>query len=982
MIEVLGITIVPAENTKYYGQDDPVLAFSAIYTDGGGEITAELLAELMNPETPLKRVTNAGSPCEDAAGEYAYILVDSLDTRCPNFSVSLDDVKFVIMPLPVTVTVKGRQRRFYGEAEDSNYEYTVALSDPSIRLNPMFTNDRILSELGVNFLKREAAEVPGKYAFEIANENSNYASTLEAATYVIDPIRVDVSVSSITSRDGGFSVSTPDLRGSDVDIDPDVPRYVNITASFPSDSRGIEFSKDLNRYINSGSLLFSGSSVETSVKIDDYMYRTNRGGRTLTWPGKLPAGTKLTVSISDGNGNIVSSNEATVTVTKVDVGLSWSSTASGTPSENYLKKEDNLVLTAASEASKGEMVEVRYNGTQYFDTPDQTIKAVTSNAGNKHTEQTATATFVDALNLAFTPDTTFTFTYDDEAFPIPTENIQYENRGKKISIKLPEEGTIKSVTIPGAKVNVTDTKGTDFELDVVYSGRNLIVVYTDQVGNEGKGSTTATRTKVSTPITIKIRPELNAAGYLNGRTNVLVVSGSACSCESIQVTCADMSQTTYVSQRETWSDDNGSWEMVFDMARLPEGNDFEISAEYLDVDGSPASMTAKYNAYVAMPQITSPIFRSMPYIGGMAETGTSVLLGMQGKTYEMNMDEYGHFMMNNINIMMPGEEFTITVNDIAGNTSILSCVIPEAGDPATTSGRVTAIGRFSFGGGKDASSVSCATPVDVSSLTAGDLEIPMLLGMAYKVGTYKVSKTDKGFTVTSNLNPEVFTDPDSYTESNQSLTVYTGETGSGRGGQSYQFGEEIPVRKGTVWIVPQEDLEVLISDISWLDVYNFGYMDEEQRAADPEKYQEYLNYVAYQRGGSVTPSGNGDIEAPSLTAKTDAAEPESEASGVVEETDEPSETEAAASSPEETVPGQTVSDEKETEDENSADVNPEESRPIETESAEDVFADNELAEAAQAENAPAQTVPAETMPEESEPADQVPAEIVMEENAA
>ena len=910
-IEILGITVVPSDNRKYYGQDDPTLAFTAVYTDGGGAITTQLLDELMAPGTPLKRVTTAATPCEDIAGEYDYTLVDSLESLYPNYSVSLQAGKFVIMPLPVTVTPGSGQRKYYGQAESVEYPYTVALTDPSIQLNPIFTNERIREELGNTLLARGAGQIPGTYPFEIGTPNNNYNITLMQDVYTIDPIKLKVSASSITSREGGFRVSTPDLDSDKVKLDSNIPRYIQIDASFPSDGSGIEFSKDLSRYIKSDSLLFGANSAEHTVKIEDYMYRTSRGGRTLSWPGKLPAGTKLTVSIADESGNVVSSNTATVEVTKVGVGLTWSSTARETPSQNYLNKGDKLVLTAANDASRTEYVEVRYNGTQFYESLDQTITPVASNNGSEHASQTAEATFLDSLNLAFA-DASFKFTYDDMAFPIPSENIKYENRGKKISITLPEEGTIKSVTIPGANVRIPDTKGKEFDLDVSFSGSNLIptgtaveVTYADQVGNEGKGSTVATRTRVNTPITIKIRPEMNAAGYLNGRSNLLVVSGSACSCEPLQVTCADMSQTTFASQKQVWSDDNGSWEITFDMARLPEGSDFRISAEYMDVDGTSASMTARYNAYVAMPIVTSPIFRTMPYIGGMTETGTNMLLYIGDKTYSMDVDEYGHFMMNNIDILMPGDQFTIQVNDIAGNTNILEFTVPQAGDPATTGGKVSAIGKYSFNGGKDSSSFSCATPVNLNSLSAGDLELPMLLGMAYKVGTYKVSRTENGFTVTSNLNPEVFKTPGSYKESNQRLRVYSSEPGSGSSGQEYQFGQEIPIRKGTVWIVPEEDLEVLISDISWLEVYNFSYLDDQERAAHPEKYQEYLNYVAYQRGTSAARGNNASQAAPLAAAPTvsdsGAEVPETVEPGVVEATSVQGASPAETAAPEEAV---------------------------------------------------------------------------------
>ncbi len=230
--------------------------------------------------------------------------------------------------------------------------------------------------------------------------------------------------------------------------------------------------------------------------------------------------------------------------------------------------------------------------------------------------------------------------------------------------------------------------------------------------------------------------------------------------------------------------------------------------------------------------------------------------------------------------MMPGEQFSIQITDIAGNENILVCTIPEVGDPAVTSAKVSTVGQMYFNAGKDSSSVYWATPVSMSSLASGEMELPMLFGMSYKVGTYKITKTANGFTVTSQLNPEIFTDPANYKEANQRLYVYTEKPGidqlSSHSGQLYQFGQEIPVAgNGTVWIVPEEDMEMLISDISWLEIYNFSYMDEQQRQADPAKYQEYLKYVAYQRNQSAdNSSAAGDAasaEGSSNAEQADAA---------------------------------------------------------------------------------------------------------------
>ena len=752
---------------------------------------------------------------------------------------------FEIEQLNITIKPKSGQGKDYGEIDPLPYKYEISYieDDPDLKMNDQI-RDELENEIGENILQREEGNDIGEYKYSLSGTPSNYAVTVEEEYYEIEAISIEAEENKITSRKGSFSLTATNL---DEDLlDNKTERKIVITAEFPEDNKGIVFSEDLDDYISGAEkgIDFTGK-VEKTIHIGDFEYKTTKGKQELKWNGKLPAGTVLKLWVCDAKGERVSNIE-TIKVIQYPVSLEWGSTADENPATTYLSKNDKLTLSG----NKGEYVEVKYNGTTYYSSLDQTITPVVNNSGSKHDQQTATAGFVDVLNLTF-EEASYKFTYDNEAFQIPSDSIRFENRGKTVSITLPEIGTIKEVTIPGGKVTVSGETGTTFDFPVSWSGKDLIptgsaisVSYMDQGGNEGKGSSVASRSTVTTPITLKIRPELNGNGYLNGRSNTLIVSGSACACEPIRVTVADMSQSTYASQKEVWSDSNGTWEAMFDMSRLPEGGDFQITAEYMDVNGPSAAMTARFDAYVASPATLSPIYEEMTHLSGMAEPGTAVVLIVGDQHYEMEVDRFGHFSMDDVPMMVAYDEnaneedtqnlptsFDIYVTDIAGNTYIRHYDIPKPGDPFEVSAVVNPLGKIFYSADKDQSDAYVATPVKAEDLEDGTLELPLLFGMSYEVGKLTLTKTENGFTVASEVVPNEEIDEDDYEITEEKLYVYTSKPTMqelrSHAGREYGYGEEIPLNDDeTVWIVDEKEMTILEEDIMELELYDYEHSED------------------------------------------------------------------------------------------------------------------------------------------------------------
>ena len=322
-----------------------------------------------------------------------------------------------------------------------------------------------------------------------------------------------------------------------------------------------------------------------------------------------------------------------------------------------------------------------------------------------------------------------------------------------------------------------------------------------------------------TPLLFTIEPELTS-GYLNGESSNLTVSGTGCSCKSISVSVAGMKQ-------DKWIDNTGIWEATFPMDGLPEGQDFTISAEYKDVNGAGYSINARYDSFCADASVVSPIYEAMTHISGMVEPGTTVALVINGDTQkykEMKVDRFGRFAYDDVPMLYGGEDsFDIYVRDIAGNTSIRHYEI----DPFEVTGTVNPMGKFLYSAVEEGSEVVVATPVSSDDFAedAESIELPLLMGMSYEVGTLTLAKSGDGFTVFSKIQVGEDISSEDYTVEEGKLYVYTSQPSiediKEHKGREYKYGDTISLGDGMVWIVNESNMTILAEDIPELTLYDY-----------------------------------------------------------------------------------------------------------------------------------------------------------------
>lgn len=870
VINKLPVNIIPnSEQKKVYGALDPTFEYTVENTMKNTEGYTVFKSE----DDIKKELSDLGSTIlrrtgKEDAGEYPYELniapevLDNYTFSYKGTDATGNEIKFTITPLPVTVVPDKNQEKIFGQAEPAYYTYDVIIDDAS---GTNMKAEDVKKELGNYVLQRTAGEAVGEYAYTLIPKDSelspntkygNFALTVDpnAPKYVIHPVVIE-SVQAINSRQDSFKVVTnlEGERAANV-----VTKFKIEAVEFPVSTDGITFSQDMNTYIDHATdgVAFTGTSDTIKIKPATYLKTRKDNGKSLAWNGFLPAGTVVRVSVVDAEGNTVSAESKRVTVTPVSVSIEWSGYETSASTGNYVTAENGSVDSLSLTTDRaGEWAEILYskNGggksSAYYDAMNLTFKPEVNNSGQQHVGQSVTANVVDTLNLKC-EEKKLQFYVDDSAFTIPASSIQFENRGDDITIRLPEMGTVNSVTIPGGTVEVSGEMSQEFVLPVSWSGEDLIssgtsisVSYTDQAGHQGTGTAAASRSSVSTPIVFKIRPELNENGYLNGRSSTLIVSGTACSCEPIQVNVAGMTQSAFATQKEVWSDSNGSWEILVDMGSLPENEDFTISAEYVDVNGEGYSVNARFDAFCASASVTSPIYEAMSHISGMVEPGTSVALVVNGDSqdyYEMEVDRFGRFSLDDVPMMFAEEDsFDIYVMDIAGNLSIRHYEIEAPGDPFEVSSSVSPLGKIFYSAEETDSAVYTATPVSAGDFGEKEdkLELPLLMGGSYEVGTLTVEKGENGIRVFSEIQTGDEISSEDYRIENQGLYVYTEAPSisdlSGHTGKEYGYGEEIPMEEGqTVWIAAESDMTILAEFIADLDLYDY------ERSEEYARYQE------------------------------------------------------------------------------------------------------------------------------------------------
>ena len=118
-----------------------------------------------------------------------------------------------------------------------------------------------------------------------------------------------------------------------------------------------------------------------------------------------------------------------------------------------------------------------------------------------------------------------------------------------------------------------------------------------------------------------------------------------------------------------------------------------------------------------------------------------------------------------------------------------------------------------------------------------DIEIPLLMGMSYEVGTLKLHKTENGFTVSKEIKMDEEIATEDYRFENEKLYVYTSrpsiEELKSASGQEAAYGTEILLGEDeTVWIVSESDMTILADDVMELKQFDF------ENSEEYVKYQE------------------------------------------------------------------------------------------------------------------------------------------------
>ena len=156
-------------------------------------------------------------------------------------------------------------------------------------------------------------------------------------------------------------------------------------------------------------------------------------------------------------------------------------------------------------------------------------------------------------------------------------------------------------------------------------------------------------------------------------------------------------------------------------------------------------------------------------------------------------------------------------------------------------------------------------------------ETARLVGPALRPGTLLVSAA-KGVepetclrmtqVIRSELDPEVFADPENYSVNGDTFFVYTSRPSAGElaagSGTPYHFGDVIRTDGAqTIWIADGRSLEMRASDVSALEVYNFRPVSSGEAAAAPMKnreFQTYYNCQTYSGQAVFLPDDDGTVQ--------------------------------------------------------------------------------------------------------------------------
>lgn len=343
-----------------------------------------------------------------------------------NYNITYEKAQLEIKPLSVTIIPAAKQKKIFGEVDPEYYDYTVSYDKEGSGTE--LDAQLIMQELGDLAIIRESGETPGTYAYTINRSDEykthlkNYDLTLKNETFEISPVEI-VSVDSVNSRQGSFKIKT-NIKGEKSDK---IKTAFRITAEFP-ESKEITFDKKIDSYITGASEGIAFSDESGTIKVNTSIYhKTGENKEKLEWKGNLPAGAKLTITVVDANGNVVSRAPAVLEVQKTNLAFSWSGLKQDAGGF-YVNQNESFHLNANESKGADELTEIVYStadgsqiSTSYHNSMN--VKLTPELKRNNGTEimQLVTANIVDTLNLNCASKAQKFYVKGPQVLPEPTK---------------------------------------------------------------------------------------------------------------------------------------------------------------------------------------------------------------------------------------------------------------------------------------------------------------------------------------------------------------------------------------------------------------------------------------------------------------------------------------------------------------------------------------------------------------------------------
>lgn len=241
----LSVNVEIDEQSKLYGEDDPVLTFTVTGSLAQGDDREDLGVTLMRGEG-------------DTVGTYAITGGSASVNYAVNFTNG-GEALFTIAPRPVIVTPLSGQGTIYGESDTGDLEYEVS-GGAGTTGSALIGSDVLSGKLG-----REEGSDARSYAINLgtltSENNSNYEITLASTPvyYVISPrpLKYSVTLSGMQSNEDGYFIYYGDFKNSMVTISPVTGdgyyavvagETVTVSAKFKKDGNDIAEVKDVGAY--------------------------------------------------------------------------------------------------------------------------------------------------------------------------------------------------------------------------------------------------------------------------------------------------------------------------------------------------------------------------------------------------------------------------------------------------------------------------------------------------------------------------------------------------------------------------------------------------------------------------------------------------------------------------------------------------------------------------------------------------------------